>query len=50
LRKFHGLLWRIYIVLLLDGVFCRHQLGPFDLLCYFVVVFVDFFKKMTYWR
>jgi hypothetical protein len=30
-RKFHGLLRRMYIVQKLDEIFCRHQLGAFDL-------------------
>jgi hypothetical protein len=48
-RMFHGLLRRMYIVLLLDETFCRHQLGPFDLWCHLLLGFlVDFFVWMTY--
>jgi hypothetical protein len=32
-RKIHGLLRRMCIVQPLDEIFCRHQLGPFDLWC-----------------
>jgi hypothetical protein len=28
-----GLLRRMYIVEMLDEIFCIHQLGPFDLWC-----------------
>jgi hypothetical protein len=42
-RKFHGLLKRMYIVLLLDEIFCRHQLGPFDLWCHLVLGFLCWF-------
>jgi hypothetical protein len=30
-KKFHGLLRTMYIMLLLDEIFCRHQLSSFDL-------------------
>jgi hypothetical protein len=44
-RKFHGLLRRMYIVWMLDEILCRHQLGPFDLWCDFILefLFIDFF-------
>jgi hypothetical protein len=42
-RKFHGLLRRMYIVLLLDEIFCTHQLGPFDLCCHLGLEFLCFF-------
>jgi hypothetical protein len=32
-RRFHGLLRRMYIVQMLDEIFCRHQQGSFDLWC-----------------
>jgi hypothetical protein len=35
-RKFHELMRRIYIVLLSDEIFCRLQLGLFDLVCQMV--------------
>jgi hypothetical protein len=38
-RKFHGLLRRMYIVRMFDEIFCRHQLGPFDLWCDLVLQF-----------
>jgi hypothetical protein len=44
---FHGLLRRMYIVLLQDGILCRHQLGPFDLLCHLGLGFVCWF--FFYW-
>jgi hypothetical protein len=31
------------IVQKLDEIFCRHQLGPFDLWCDLVLEFIDFF-------
>jgi hypothetical protein len=33
----------MYIVLLLDEIFYRHQLGPFDLWCHLLLGFLDFF-------
>jgi hypothetical protein len=42
LGKFHGLLRRMYIVQMLDEIFCRHQLGPLDLWC-------DLVLKFLYW-
>jgi hypothetical protein len=43
-QRFHELLRRMYIVQQLDEIFCRHQLGPFDLwsdlvLGFFLLVF-----------
>jgi hypothetical protein len=39
----------MYIVLKLDEIFCRHQLGPFDLWCDLVLEFLYwFFVWMTY--
>jgi hypothetical protein len=38
----------MYIVQQLDEIFCRYQLGPFDLWCGLVVEFIDFFVWMTY--
>jgi hypothetical protein len=32
----------MYIVQHLDEIFCRHQLGPFDLWCDLVLEFIDF--------
>jgi hypothetical protein len=43
-RKLYGLLRRMYIVLLLDEIFCRHQLVPFDLWCYLVLGFLCWFS------
>jgi hypothetical protein len=43
------LLRRIYIVLLLDEIFCRHLLGPFGLWCHLVLGFLCwFFVWMNY--
>jgi hypothetical protein len=39
----HGLLRRMYIVPLLDEIFCRHQLGPFGLWCHLVLGFLCWF-------
>jgi hypothetical protein len=39
-RKFHGLLRRMYIVLLPDEIFCRHQLSPFVLWCHLSLGFL----------
>jgi hypothetical protein len=39
-RKFHGLLRRIYIVLLQDGIFCSCLSGPLDLWCHSILVFL----------
>jgi hypothetical protein len=39
--KFHGLL-RTYIILLQDGILCRHLSVPLGLWCYSVLEFVDF--------
>jgi hypothetical protein len=38
--RFHGLLRRMYIVQKLDEIFCRHQLGLFDLWCDLVLDFL----------
>jgi hypothetical protein len=49
LTKFHGLLWGMYIVLLSDKIFYRHQLGPFDLWCHLVWGFLCWlFVWLTY--
>jgi hypothetical protein len=42
-RKLNGLLRRIYVVQMLDEIFCRHQLGPFDLSCDLVLEFLYWF-------
>jgi hypothetical protein len=48
-RKFHGLLRRMYLMLLQDEIFCRHQLGSFDLWCHLVLEFhCWFFVWMAY--
>jgi hypothetical protein len=48
-RRFHGLLRRMYIVRKFDEVFCRPQLGLFDLWCDLVLEFLYwFFVWMTY--
>jgi hypothetical protein len=48
-RGFHGLLGRIYIVLKLNEIFCRHQLGLFDVWCDLVIEFLYwFFVWITY--
>jgi hypothetical protein len=48
-RRLHGLLRRMYFVQNLDGIFCRHQLGPFHLWCDLVLEFLYwFFVWMTY--
>jgi hypothetical protein len=39
-RKFHGPLRRMYIVLLHDGILCRHLWGPFDLWCHLILEFL----------
>jgi hypothetical protein len=45
----HELLRRMYIVQKLNEIFCRHQLGPFDLWCGLVLEFLYwFFVWMTY--
>jgi hypothetical protein len=41
-RRFYGMLRRMYIVQKLDEIFCRHQLGPFDLWC-------DLVLECLYW-
>jgi hypothetical protein len=47
--RFHELLRRMYIVQKLDEIFCRHQLGPFDLWCDLVLEFLYwFFVWVTY--
>jgi hypothetical protein len=47
--KCHGLLRRMYIVCMLDEIFFRHQLSPFDLWCDLVLEFLYwFFFWMTY--
>jgi hypothetical protein len=33
----------MYIVLLLNEIFCKHQVGPFDLWCYVVLGFLCWF-------
>jgi hypothetical protein len=39
----------MYIVQMLDEIFCRHQLGPFDLWCDLILEFLHwFFAWMTY--
>jgi hypothetical protein len=43
LRRFYGLLRRMYIVQMLDEMFCRHQVGPFDLWCDLVLKFLHWF-------
>jgi hypothetical protein len=48
-RMFHELLRRMYIAQKLDEIFFRHQLGPFDLWCDFVLEFLCWcFSWMTY--
>jgi hypothetical protein len=48
-RRFHELLRRMYIMQRLCEIFCRHQLGPFGLLCDLVLEFLYwFFVWMTY--
>jgi hypothetical protein len=48
-RKFHDLPRIMYIVWMLDEIFCRHQLGPIDIRCYFVLEFLYWFCVwMTY--
>jgi hypothetical protein len=42
-RKFHGLLRRMYIVLLPDGILCRHLSVPLDLLCHLVLGFLHWY-------
>jgi hypothetical protein len=42
-RKFHGLLRRMCIVQKLYEIFCRHQLGPFNLWCDSVLEFLYWF-------
>jgi hypothetical protein len=42
-RKFHGLLRKMYIEWKLDKIFCRHQLGLFDLWCDLVLEFLYWF-------
>jgi hypothetical protein len=41
-RTFHGLLRRMYIMQKLDEIFCRYQLGPFD-------VWYDLVLGFLYW-
>jgi hypothetical protein len=41
--QFHGLLRRMYIVLLPDKIFSRYQLGPFDLWCHLSLAFLCWF-------
>jgi hypothetical protein len=38
-RKFHRLLRRMYLTLFLEEIFCRHQIGSFDLWCHLVLGF-----------
>jgi hypothetical protein len=41
--------WEMYIVQKLNKIFCRHQLGPFDLWCHLDIGFLYwFFVWMTY--
>jgi hypothetical protein len=48
-RRFHGLLRKMYIVRKLNEIFCRHQVGPFDLWCDLVLEFLYWlFVWMTY--
>jgi hypothetical protein len=42
-RNFHGLMRRMYIMLLLDEVICRHQLGLLGLWCHLVLGFLCWF-------
>jgi hypothetical protein len=42
-RRFHGLLRRMYIVQKSDEIFCRHQLGLFDIWCDLVLGFLYLF-------
>jgi hypothetical protein len=51
LNKVPWLLRRMYIVLPLDEIVCRHQLSPFDLWCHLVLgFFIDFlFEWPIYW-
>jgi hypothetical protein len=42
-RKFHGLIRRMYIVLLHVEIFCICQLGTFDLWCDLVLEFLYYF-------
>jgi hypothetical protein len=44
LRRFHGLLRRMYIMQKLDGILCTHQLGPFDLWCDLVLEFFFYYS------
>jgi hypothetical protein len=49
LEKFHGLLRKMYIVLLLDGILSRHLSGPFDLWCHSILKFLCWILvSMTY--
>jgi hypothetical protein len=49
LKNFHRLLRRMYIVCILNEIFWRHQLGPFDLRCTLVLEFLYwFFAWVTY--
>jgi hypothetical protein len=43
LRKFHGLLKRMCTLQIFEEIFCRHQLGPFDLWCDLVLEFLYWF-------
>jgi hypothetical protein len=48
-RRFCDLLRRMYIVQMLDEIFCRHQLGPFGIWWDLVLEFLYwFFVWMTY--
>jgi hypothetical protein len=47
-RKFHGLLRRMYIVLVTNDIFCRHQLWPFLLWFHLVLGFLCWFFVWTY--
>jgi hypothetical protein len=49
-RKFHGLLRKMYTVLLLNVIFCRCLSGPLDLWCHLIpeILCWFFFVWMTY--
>jgi hypothetical protein len=42
-RRSNGLLRRMFIVLLQDGILCRHLSGPFDLWCHLILEFLCWF-------
>jgi hypothetical protein len=43
------LLRRMYVVLLQSEIFCRYQLGPFDLWCHLVLGFLCWFFCLDDW-